>query len=78
MAQTRSYRDVPAIGLGSSPGLSLCGICGGQTGTQVSLVYFHCPVSVSLHQRSVFIYLILVMECVVKQYAAHLLLAMPS
>jgi len=78
MAQTRSYRDVPALGLGSIPGLSPCGICGGQTDIQVFLEYFQRPVSVSLHQRSMFIHLILVMDCVVKQYAVHLLSAMPS
>lgn len=33
---------------------------------QVLLEYFHCPVSVSLHQRSRLINLILEVECVVK------------
>jgi len=79
MVQTLSYRDVPAKDWVLS---QVCPhvvfVVGKLALRQVFLEYFRCPVSVSLHQRSAFIRLILVVDCVVKQYAVRLLSAMPS
>ena len=79
MVKTLSHRDVPAKDWVLS---QVCPhvvfVVGKLALRQVFLEYFHCPFSVSVHRRCAFIHLILVVDCVVKQYAVHLLSAMPS
>jgi hypothetical protein len=67
MAQTLSYLDVPAKDwVLSQVCPHMVFVVGKLALRQGFLEYFHCPVSVSLHQRSVIIRLILVVDCAVK------------